>query len=328
MEHYKEPLDAVEIFPDEETSLLQEQEIIVVDRAQHGMRLDKFLALCLSEFSRNYLQTLIESAHVQIDGEVQTSSSRRLSAGQQIRVDIVPPAQSVAFHPEPMDLDILHEDDHLMVLNKPAGLVVHPGAGHWTGTLMNGLLAHHDNARFLPRAGIVHRLDKDTSGVMVVGKTDLAVTSLVRAIAAREVHRQYVAIAHGRMPAARMEVNAPIGRSPRSRTKMAIVNSGKPARTDVDRLMLTEAFTGVRCTLHTGRTHQIRVHMASKGMPLVADTIYGGQAALGLVRQALHAERLELWHPWSGKQCIWRVQPPNDFNFAWQQIEQIVSGTF
>jgi 23S rRNA pseudouridine1911/1915/1917 synthase len=222
-----------------------------------------------------------------------------------------------------MPLDIVFEDEHLLVLNKAAGLVVHPAAGHWSGTLLNGLLAHHAGAAGLPRAGIVHRLDKDTSGLMVVGKTLRSVTTLSRAIAAREVHRQYLAIVHGAMTASRLEIEAPIGRDLQSRVRMAVQASGKAARTDVERLVVADGYSGVRCTLHSGRTHQIRVHMAHRGLPLVSDVLYGGKAALGLSRQALHATELALTHPDSGQRMSWRVLPPCDFEQAWRQLDPL-----
>jgi 23S rRNA pseudouridine1911/1915/1917 synthase len=219
-----------------------------------------------------------------------------------------------------MVLDIAFEDEHLLVLNKPAGLVVHPAPGNWSGTLLNGLLAHHAAAATLPRAGIVHRLDKDTSGLMVVGKTLPAVTALSRAIAAREVHRHYLALAHGRVAWDEKTVDAAIGRDPVSRIRMAVVASGKSARTDLQRLARAEAFSALACKLHTGRTHQIRVHLACLGHPLVSDALYGGAPALGMHRQALHAAQLRLQHPVGGLWLQFDSAPPADFARAWAQI--------
>jgi len=286
----------------------------------HGARLDKAVVAFVPEFSRSHLQTLIEGGHVSVEGRALTTASRKVLAGQRIVVELVPTPQSQAFRPEPVPLAIVFEDEHVLVIDKPAGLVVHPAAGNWSGTVLNGLLAHHAGATLLPRAGIVHRLDKDTSGLMVVAKTLQAATALVRAIAAREVHREYLAIAHG-VPAQRsFRIEAPIGRDPQSRIRMAVVASGKPAMTDVEVIAQHERFSGLRCTLHTGRTHQIRVHLASKGHPLVADAVYGGAPALGMTRQALHAARLELQHPVLGGLLAFQAVPPADFDGAWKQI--------
>jgi 23S rRNA pseudouridine1911/1915/1917 synthase len=175
----------------------------------HGERLDKALVRIAPEFSRSHLQLLIVEGHVSRDGQPARPASRRLKVGQRIEVALVPTAESRAFRAEPIALAIVHEDEHLLVVDKPAGMVVHPAAGNWSGTLLNALLAHHAGAAALPRAGIVHRLDKDTSGLMVVGKTLPAVTALVRDIAAREVHRQYLALAHGVPGQARFSVEAP-----------------------------------------------------------------------------------------------------------------------
>lgn len=292
----------------------------VVDATLHGERLDKMLVTMAPEFSRSHLQGLIGRGHVLVDGQVATVAARKLRAGQRIRVELVPTAQSQAFRAEPIALAIVHEDEHLLVVDKPAGLVVHPAAGNWSGTLLNGLLAHHAEAARLPRAGIVHRLDKDTTGLMVVAKTLPAMTALVRSIAAREVRRHYLALAQGEAPWSHLCIEAPIGRDPVSRVRMAVVVGGKPARTDVERIAVHAGISALRCKLHTGRTHQIRVHLAHQGLPLVADAVYGGRPALGMKRQALHAAELAFSHPADGRPMAFSAPLPADLAQAWREI--------
>ncbi len=291
-----------------------------VTLSQHGERLDKVVVALVPEFSRSHLQTLIEQGHVRLGGQPCTGSSQRVRAGQSVAVELVPTAESRAYRPEALPLAVVYEDDAILVVDKAAGMVVHPAAGNWSGTLLNALLARDPASAALPRAGIVHRLDKDTSGLMVVGKTLAAVTALVRAIAAREVDRRYLAIAHGRPAAKRFSVEAPIGRDPQSRTRMAIVASGKAARTDVECLASNGAQSALRCTLHSGRTHQIRVHLASRQLPLVGDRLYGGWPALGISRQALHATGLAFAHPISGQSMSLAAALPQDLVEAWKQI--------
>lgn len=285
----------------------------------HGQRLDRLLVDMAPEFSRNHLQALIAEGHVMVDGAVATSASRKLRAGQGVVLALWPTQESRAFRPEPLPLAIVHEDEAMLVVDKAPGMVVHPAAGNWSGTMLNALLAHHPSAAGLPRAGIVHRLDKDTSGLMVVGKTLAAVTALSRAIAARDVHRDYLAIAHGTVPEA-LRIEAPIGRDPKSRVRMAVVSGGRAARTDVRRLATDGQVSAVRCTLHTGRTHQIRVHLASRGHPLVADAVYGGAPMWGLQRQALHATQLRFAHPISGGDMDFTAPVPADLAEPWARL--------
>jgi 23S rRNA pseudouridine1911/1915/1917 synthase len=291
-----------------------------VDAEMHGLRLDKALVTLAPEFSRNHLQSLVERGHVRVDGQPAAVVARKLRAGQHLQIELVPTEESRAFRAQAMALDIVFEDTQLLVLNKPAGLVVHPAPGNWSGTLLNGLLDHHVGSAGLPRAGIVHRLDKDTSGLMAVGKTLAAVTALSRAIAAREVHRHYLAVAHGSVAWSEKSIDAPIGRDPVSRVRMAVVATGRPARTDVQCVAKTAGFSALACRLHTGRTHQIRVHLAWLRHPLVADTLYGGTAALGMLRQALHAARLRLQHPQTGAWLDFNCPPPEDLAQAWAQV--------
>ena len=288
---------------------------------QHGERLDKALASCVPEFSRSYLQQLLESGLVQINGRVCTKPAQKVRCADTLTLELRPTPQSQAFKAEQVDFGIAFEDEHLLVVNKPAGLVVHPAPGNWSGTLLNGLLAYAPGFASVPRAGIVHRLDKDTSGLMVVAKHRQAMDALVQAIAERQVSRQYLALAHGAWTgAARQRVDAAIGRDPRNRLRMAVVDltkqSGKEARTDFEWLGGNACSCYLRCTLHTGRTHQIRVHLASIAHPLIADTVYGGSALYGLKRQALHATRLAFSHPVTGAAMQFECPLPGDMQRA------------
>ena len=287
----------------------------------HGARLDRALAQIVPEFSRSYLQQLIAAGAVQLNGLASTKSSARVKAGDEIRIELKPTPQSQAFKPEAMALDVLFEDEHLLVINKPAGLVVHPAPGNWSGTLLNGLLARDPQASLLPRAGIVHRLDKDTSGLMVVARQRQTMDQLVSMIAARSVSRQYIALAHKAWQGPKTRhVDLPVGRDPRNRLRMAVVdldrNPGKVASTDISLLQSGLQQCLVQCKLHTGRTHQIRVHMAALGHPLVSDELYGGQLAGGLKRQALHACRLAFIHPVTAAQLEFNSTLPADMQEA------------
>jgi 23S rRNA pseudouridine1911/1915/1917 synthase len=289
----------------------------VIEAMHHGERLDRALAALAPEFSRSYLQQLIEAGAVALNGVSAGRSSQKVKAGDQGAIELRPTPQSQAFRPESMDLNVVFEDEHLLVVDKPAGLVVHPAPGNWSGTLLNGLLARDAQAALLPRAGIVHRLDKDTSGLMVVARTRAMMDALVQRIAAREVARQYVALAHRAWAGPRTrQVEAPIGRDPRNRLRMAVVESGKPAVTAFELLQDAAAGCWVRATLQTGRTHQIRVHMAHIGHPLVGDELYGGAAGASLSRQALHAYRLSFAHPATGAALEFHAPLPQDLRLA------------
>ncbi|WP_070106729.1 RluA family pseudouridine synthase [Burkholderia plantarii] len=299
--------------------------IVAVPPALAGERLDKALAQLFPEFSRSRLQSWIEAQRVRVDGEpARIRQPVPLGATIELAPDLLP--EQLAFTPEPVPLSIVYEDDALVVINKPAGLVVHPAAGNWSGTLLNGLLHRYGEAAAgLPRAGIVHRLDKETSGLMVVARTLAAQTDLVRQLQARTVKRRYFALVWGRMPADGT-IDAPIGRDPRERTRMAVVTgaSGKPARTHfrtVDSVLWqNQPVSAIQCDLETGRTHQIRVHCAHIGHPLLGDPVYGrarGKRSVAALpgefsRQALHAWRLGLVHPVTGRTMQWRCAVPDD----------------
>ena len=293
--------------------------------SQHAMRLDQALVHLVPEFSRSYLQQLIDLGAVRLNGVLLTKPSARVKAGDVGSIELRPTPQSQAFKPQDMPLDVVYSDDHLMIINKPAGLVVHPAPGNWSGTLLNGLLALDPKAAALPRAGIVHRLDKDTSGLMVVARTRSTMDALVNLIAIREVSRQYLALSPKPwVGATKRMVDAPIGRDPRNRLRMAVVdlarNAGKLAKTTFDLLTTSSSGSLVLCTLHTGRTHQIRVHMASIGHPLIADDLYGGVGAAGMQRQALHARRLAFVHPVTAKDLVFYSPLPTDLVLALAEL--------
>ena len=303
----------------------EEVRVAAVPVALHGQRLDRVLAQLVPEFSRSYLQQLIEQGEALIDGRVTTKVSAKVRLGHQLQITLRATPQSQAFVPEAMPIEVVYEDEHLRVIHKPAGLVVHPAPGNWRGTLLNGLLALDPKASEVPRAGIVHRLDKDTSGLMVVARTRQAMDALVSQIAAREVHRHYLALAHKNWSGASPRtLEAAIGRDPANRLRMAVVDlshqSGKTASTTFDLLAQGERCCLVQCTLHTGRTHQIRVHMAHLGHPLLGDAVYGGVPLGGMSRQALHAWRLAFEHPITGERIDLRSDWPEDMAQALQNL--------
>ena len=304
-----------------EASVAPEVRALCMGANQHAQRLDRALADTVPEFSRSYLQQLLALGAVSLNGAPVVKPAQRVKAGDRVCVEMRPTLQSQAFRPELMAIDVVYEDAHLLVVNKPAGLVVHPAPGNWSGTLLNGLMGRDPGAAQVPRAGIVHRLDKDTSGLMVVARSRATMDALVRMIAARQVTRQYLALAHRPWgSAAKKTVDAPIGRDPRNRLRMAVVDlalhAGKTAKTDIECLSNAALGCLVRCTLHTGRTHQIRVHLAATGHPLVADALYGGLPAAGMERQALHAFRLAFTHPIIEQAMEFRAPLPADVSAA------------
>jgi 23S rRNA pseudouridine1911/1915/1917 synthase len=280
-----------------------------------GLRLDAALARMFPEHSRSRLQAWLKEGLIRVDGTA-ADPKRKVLGGERVDFAAVPPLPASAVA-EDIALSVVFEDDDLVVIDKPAGLVVHPGNGNETGTLMNALLHHAPQLAGVPRAGIVHRLDKETSGLLVVAKTLPAQTELVRQLQARSVKRHYLALALGKVERDG-SVDAPIGRHPVQRVKMAVVRGGKDARTHYHVVERFARATLLECRLETGRTHQIRVHLASIGHPLAGDPVYGktksGDARLDAFRrQALHAWRLALRHPGSGEELAWESPLPADF---------------
>ncbi|MBK1734717.1 23S rRNA pseudouridine(1911/1915/1917) synthase [Halorhodospira abdelmalekii] len=304
----------------------EEQEHAVVPEALHGKRLDYVLAQLFPDYSRSRLQQWIKSGRVWVEGE-QRRPRDAVRAGEALVLEAVAQRQ-IECNPEPIPLEIVAEDEALLVINKPPGLVVHPGAGNSSGTLVNALLHYAPELAALPRAGIVHRLDKGTSGLLVVARSSAAHHHLVAAMQERRIGRAYQALVVGR-PTAGGTVDAPIARHPRERIRMAVVAHGRPAVTHYRVAERFPAHTRLDVELATGRTHQIRVHMAHVGLPLIGDPLYGRRLVYppqasealraqlaGFRRQALHACRLSLCHPLSGESVSWSVAPPPD----WQRL--------
>ena len=288
----------------------------VIDRDASGERLDSVLASFLEEVSRSYIQKLIEDGSVFVDGKAALKKNLRLSEGAKISLTI-PAAKPCEAQPQDIPIDVVYEDDDLIVVNKPKGMVVHPAAGNADGTLVNALLFHCGSLPAIngvERPGIVHRIDKDTSGLLVCAKSDAAHRGLSEQLAAHSVTRMYRAVVWRNLKDAQGTIEGPIGRDPKNRLRMAVVSDGKPA---VTHYRLEESFNGfsmVTARLETGRTHQIRVHMAYINHPLLGDTVYGpAKQPYGLKSQMLHAEILGFVHPVSGQYMEFSAKPPEEF---------------
>jgi len=297
-----------------------------------GYRLDQAMAKLFPEYSRSRLQSWIKNGELLVNGK-QLRSRDKLLGGEMVAVGAQLDVEE-RWEPEAIDLDIVYEDDDILVVNKPAGLVVHPAAGHYNGTLLNALLHHCPNAASIPRAGIVHRLDKDTTGLMVVAKTLEAQTELVSQLQERSMGREYEAVAHGVMTGGGT-VDEPMGRHPKNRQKMSVFPMGKDAVTHYRVLHKFRGHTHIRLKLESGRTHQIRVHMTHINYPLVGDQLYGGRfrqpkgitpelqdALRGFKRQALHAKKLELFHPRTGELISWEVPLPDDLEVLLRALNE------
>ncbi|MCL2021725.1 MAG: 23S rRNA pseudouridine(1911/1915/1917) synthase RluD [Betaproteobacteria bacterium] len=292
-----------------------------------GKRLDQALARLFPRYSRSRLQDWIKAGFLAVDGEAVTEIRRKLRGGEMFLLRPQQAARDLPAEPEAIRLDIRYQDSHLLIINKPAGLVVHPGSGNWRGTLLNALLHYDPELAQVPRAGIVHRLDKNTSGLLVVARTLAAQTHLIRQLQERSIKREYLAVAVGEVRRD-AHIEAPIGRHSSERTRMAITESGKPATTHYQIERCFPGATLLLCRLETGRTHQIRVHLAHIGHPLLGDPVYG-RARPNLPafsRQALHACRLTLLHPATGKILYCESALPDDMAKLLLDLEAMRDG--
>lgn len=295
-----------------------------------GLRLDQALVKLFPNWSRSRLQLWISQKRVTLDGKA-VNSKQKVWGNEQVWINPKDLSPDNHFSAEAIRLNIIYEDDFLIIINKPAGMVVHPGNGNWHGTMLNALLHHAPQLNTIPRAGIVHRLDKDTSGLLVVAKTIDAQINLIRQMQRHEVKRDYLALVLGHV-SQNGYVDQPIGRHPIQRTKMAVIKNGKPARTHYRILEHFNGCTLLKCSLETGRTHQIRVHMHKIGHPLAGDPVYGGkpkkitqeigQLLTIFPRQALHAHQLELAHPKNDKIMYWEAAIPEDIDALLRTLRQ------
>lgn len=304
---------------------LMEQELVIVPEELAGVRLDKVLSELFSDLSRSYIQQLIKDKQVLINEKVE-KANYKCRVNDQIQVTI-PEPEVLDVIPEEMDLDIVYEDDDVLVVNKPSGMVVHPAPGSMSGTLVNGLMAQAKNLSGINgvlRPGIVHRIDKDTSGLLMVAKSDLAHESLVNQLVEKTVTRRYIALVHGEIPHDNGTVDAPIGRDPKDRKKMTVIEGGKHAVTHFKVLQRFKNFTLIECRLETGRTHQIRVHMKYIGYPLAGDPQYGPRKTIHSEwGQFLHAAILGFDHPKTGQYLEFSAPLPSYFEEALESLEKL-----
>ena len=303
-----------------------------IEQTQLGMRLDQALSELFPDYSRSRIKEWIVNNKVLVNNNIVNKPKDKVLGGEKIIIEVE--IEEETYHqPEDIKLNIVYEDDHILVINKPRDLVVHPGAGNPNGTVLNALLYHYPDISRVPRAGIVHRLDKDTTGLMVVAKTIEAQTHLVEALQLREITREYEAVAMGIITAGGT-VDQPITRHPTKRTHMAVFPTGKPAVTHYRVMEKYRLHTRLRLRLETGRTHQIRVHMAHIAHPLVGDPLYGGrprppkgasesfiQTLRDFDRQALHATMLRLYHPITGELMEWHAPIPDDMQKLIQELQ-------
>ena len=313
---------------------IDKREILVPEHLS-GKRLDFVIHELVNDFSRSKIQQWIQQGHVKVNGLI-FQPKKKLYGGELLEIFVQKDQEQLQFEAEDVDLDIIYSDDDITIINKPVGMVVHPAAGNWSGTMLNGILKYYPNNRLLPRAGIVHRLDKDTSGLLVIAKNEIAQNNLIKQLQKKSVYREYRAIVWGQIWQNKT-IHKPIGRHPRNRLKMAINEiNGKDSITHFEVLERFAFHTYLKCNLETGRTHQIRVHMQHNQTPIVGDSIYGFKKiipskefsdnlknnVLNFNRQALHAIKLGLIHPTTNEEMFWEINLPNDMKNLLQVIRQ------